>query len=275
MNYPTHTTVIKPKKGFYFLNFSEIYRYRELLWTLTYRDFRVKYAQTILGFVWAFINPIFTLVILSFVFGTVAKVDTGNVPHVIYTISGMCGWTYFSKVFEQAGNSIIGAQNMVKKIYFPRIIIPASKAITALIDFGIVLLCLAILMIFYKIPPASTIIYFPIFLLIAIVSGLTAGIWMSALTIRFRDFQHITPMLIRVGMYATPIAYPASSVPEKYQMFFYLNPMAGVVEGMRWSILGGTPPDLYAYISFGLILILFFAGLFYFSKVEKVMADIL
>ena len=275
MDYSKIRTVIEPKKGWSILNFSELYRYRELLWTLTYRDFRVKYAQTILGFVWAFINPLFTLVILSFVFGTVAKVDTGGVPHVIYTIAGMCGWTYFSKVFEQAGSSIIGAQNMVKKIYFPRIIIPTSKAITALIDFGIVLLCLAILMIVYKFPPASTIVYMPIFIIIAIVSGLTAGIWMSALTIRFRDFQHITPLLVRVGMYATPIAYPASAVPEKYQMLFYMNPMAGVVEGMRWSIIGGTPPNAYSYISFALIFLLFFAGLFYFSKVEKVMADIL
>ena len=206
MDYSKQKTIIEPKKGLSILNFRELYRFRELLWTLTYRDFRVKYAQTILGFVWAFINPIFTLVILSFVFGTVAKVDTGGVPHVIYTIAGMCGWTYFAKVFEQAGGSIIGAQNMVKKIYFPRIIIPTSKAITALIDFVIVLLCLAILMIVYKFPPASTIIYMPLFIIVAIVSGLTAGIWMSALTIRFRDFQHITPLLVRVGMYATPIA---------------------------------------------------------------------
>lgn len=269
------TTVIEAHKTLSILNFSELYQFRELLWTLTYRDFRAKYAQTILGFIWAFINPLFTLVILSFVFGTVAKVDTGGIPHAIYTIAGMCGWTYFSKVFEQAGSSIIGAQNMVKKIYFPRIIIPASKALTALIDFGIVLLCLVILMVYYQFPPASTIVYMPLFIIVAIVSGLTAGIWMSALTIRFRDFQHITPLLVRIGMYATPIAYPASAVPEKYQMLFYMNPMAGVVEGMRWSIVGGVPPNGYAYISFALIFILFFVGLFYFSKVERIMADIL
>lgn len=268
-------SIIEPNKGISILNFRELYLFRELLWTLTYRDFRVKYAQTALGFLWAIINPLFTLVVLTFVFGTVAKVDTGGVPHIIYTIAGMCGWTYFSKVFEQAGGSIIGAQNMVKKIYFPRIIIPASKAITALIDFGIVLLCLAVLMIIYKFQPAQTIVYMPIYLVIAIVSGLTGGIWMSALTIRFRDFQHITPLLIRIGMYATPIAYPASAVPEKYQLLFYMNPMAGVVEGMRWSIIGGTPPSTYSFISFGFIFLFFFAGLFYFSRVERVMADIL
>lgn len=275
MNYLSEKTVIEPKKGLSTFNFKELVRYRELLWTLTYRDFRVKYAQTVLGFVWAFMNPFFTLIVLTFVFGTVAKVNTGEVPHIIYTLAGLCGWTYFAKVFEQAGSSIIGAQNMVKKIYFPRIIIPTSKALTALIDFFIVLAILAILMVVYQFPPSNNIVYFPLFLIIAITSGLAAGIWMSALTIRFRDFQHITPLLVRVGMYATPIAYPASAVPEKYQMLFYLNPMAGVVEGMRWSIIGGEPPHAYAYISFALIFLLFFAGLIYFSKVEKVMADIL
>lgn len=270
-----YQTIIEPRSNPFKINFRELYQYRELLWTLTYRDIRVKYAQTVLGIIWAFINPLFTLIILSFVFGTVAKVDTGAAPHVIYTLAGLCGWTYFQAVLSEAGNSIINAQQMVKKIYFPRLVIPLSKAITALIDFAIVLFLMAVLMVIYQYPPSVNIIWLPFYILIAIISGLAAGIWMSALTIRYRDFQHITPMILRVGMYATPIAFPASEVPEKYQLLFYLNPMAGVVEGIRWSIIGGEPPSPYAVLSFILITLLLIGGIFYFNKVERVMADIL
>ncbi len=262
------------------LNLKEVYEYRELLWTLTYRDIRVKYAQTVIGFIWAVLNPLFTLIILSFVFGTVANIQiTGEngvaVPHLIYTIAGLCGWTYFSEVLSQAGSSIIGAQNMVKKIYFPRLVIPMSKAFTAFIDFAVVLGIMAVCMIIYGYPPSANIIYFPLFFLIAVISGLAAGIWMSALTIRFRDFQHITPMLLRVGMYASPIAYPASAVPEQYKILFYMNPMAGVVEGMRWCIIGGNQLSGYAYVSFAVITVMLVLGLYYFKSVERVMADIL
>lgn len=273
--------IIEPKYNPFKVNFRELYQYRELLVALTYRDYRVRYAQTAIGFIWALINPLFTLAILAFVFGTVANIDVGTndagreIPHVIYTIAGMCGWTYFATVLGQAGNSIIGAQQMVQKIYFPRLIIPLSKAITAFIDFIIVLTILGILMAVYNFSPSSNIVYMPFFFLIAVISGLTGGIWMSALTIRYRDFQHITPLLLRIGMYATPIAYPASKVPEAYQGLFYLNPMAGVVEGMRWSIIGGDPISKYAYISFGIITVLFILGIFYFNKVERVMPDII
>lgn len=273
-------TIIEPKKDKYRVDFKELYAYRELLFTLAYRDFKVKYAQTLIGFLWAVINPLFTLAILAFVFGTVAKVEiplNGAVetPYLIYTIAGMCGWQYFATVLADAGNSIIGAQQMVKKIYFPRLVIPMSKAITAFIDFAMVILIMIALMVYYQYVPSSNIIYFPFFFLVAVLSGLAGGLWMSALTIRFRDFQHITPMLLRLGMYATPIAYPASQVPDKYLWLFYLNPMAGVVEGMRWCIIGGEPLSGYIYLSFAGIFLLFILGIFYFKSVERVMADIL
>jgi lipopolysaccharide transport system permease protein len=268
-------TIIERSKNPFKIDFRELYRFRELLWILAYRDFRVKYAQTFIGFLWAFINPILTLLILTFVFGVIAKVDTGETPHILYTLAGLAGWTYFSSLFAEAGNSIIGAQQMVQKIYFPRLIIPLSKALNGLIDFGITLLCMFGLMVIYQFPPTASIVFMPFFVIIAIISGLTGGIWMSALTVRYRDFQFITPFLLRLGMYATPIAFPTSAVPEQYRLLFYLNPMAGVVEGMRWSIIGGEPPHPYAYISFGIIIVLFFLGVLYFHKVEKVMADIL
>lgn len=269
--------VIEPKANFLKLNLKEVWEYKDLLWTLTYRDIRVQYAQTAIGFAWAFVKPVVSILLLTFIFGTVANVGTdgSEVPHILYTTAGMCGWTYFAAVLGTAGQSIIGAQNMVKKIYFPRLVIPLSKAITALIDLAVVFLCIGLLMLYYGIAPKATIIYLPFYLLIAVVSGLAGGIWMSALTVRFRDFAQITPLLLQIGMYATPIAFPASRVPEQYLALFYMNPMAGVVEGIRWSIIGGNPPNEYAYISFAIIFILFIAGIFYFNKVQRKMADIL
>ncbi len=275
------TLVIKPSQSIFNLNIKELYAYRELLWTLTYRDLRVRYAQTTVGILWAVLNPLLTLLILAFVFGAVAKVDTGMtangepMPMLLYTCAGMVGWTYFSSLVAEAGTSIIGAQGMVKKIYFPRLIIPLSKALTAFIDFLIVLFFIAAMMLYYGIAPNANFIYFPFFVLMAVLSGLAGGIWMSALTIRFRDFQYVTPLMLRLGMYATPIGYPISQVPEQYKLLIYCNPLAGVVEGMRWSLLGGEPIHPYSYISFGVIAVLAVLGLFYFKKVERVMADIL
>lgn len=273
--------IIEPGSNPFKINLSELYNYRELLSALAYRDLRVRYAQTFIGFLWAFINPIFSLLILTFVFGVVAKVNLSQghngqeIPHLLYTIVGLAGWTYFSEVFAQAGSSIISAQQMVQKIYFPRLIIPLSKAITALVDFAVNFFLIIVLLLVFGFSPSSNIIFLPLFLILAIVSGLTAGIWMSALTIRFRDFQYITPMLLRIGMFITPISYPSSSVPEQYRAFFYLNPITGIVEGLRWCILGTEALSPYAYISFLIILILLFFGIVYFNKVEKIMPDII
>jgi lipopolysaccharide transport system permease protein len=273
--------IIEPYSNPLKINFSELFAYRELLWALAYRDLRVRYAQTFIGFLWAFMNPLLSLLILTFVFGVVAKVDIGTgydgqvIPHLLYTIVGLAGWTYFSEVFAQAGMSIINAQQMVQKIYFPRLVIPLSKAITGLVDLGVNILLIAILMLFFSYTPSPNIIFLPLFIMMAIISGLAAGIWMSALTIRFRDFQYITPMLLRIGMFITPISYPSSAVPENFRALFYLNPVAGIVEGLRWSLLGGTALNPYIYISFAVIFVFLLLGIIYFNKVEKVMPDII
>ncbi|MTI32491.1 ABC transporter permease [Xanthovirga aplysinae] len=256
------------------LNLKELFRYRDLFWVLAMRDFKVRYAQTFLGFLWAFIQPLATLIVLTFVFGKAVKVDTGGVPYPLFALSGMVAWTYFAFVMSQSGNSIIGAQEMVKKIYFPRLVIPLSKAIVGFVDLGITFLFMVTLMIFYEFVPSVNMIYLPFFLIMAVMAALSVGIWLSALTIRYRDFQHVVPFMVQFGLYATPIAYPASAFPEKYQWVMHLNPMAGVVEGFRWSILGGNPPSNYMYLSFVLVILLVFSALFYFKKVEKVMADI-
>jgi len=256
------------------LNLKEIYQYKDLFFILAYRDLKVRYAQTFLGLLWAVIQPLTTLIIFVLIFGKAVKVNTGAVPYSLFALTGMTAWSYFSFVMSQAGGSIIEAEGMVKKIYFPRLIIPLSKAVVGFVDFGVSFLFLIIFMLFYRFVLPIQIFLLPVFIFLTVLSGLAIGIWLSALTIRFRDFKHVVPFLVQIGLYATPIAYPASLIPEKYLWLYYLNPMAGVTEGFRWCILGTQAPHAYVYYSFVMVLILFVAGLFYFKKVEKVIADI-
>lgn len=253
----------------------DLWQYRDLISILAWRDYKVRYAQTFLGFVWAFLQPLATLLIFTLIFSRVAKVDTGTIPYPLFAQSGMLAWTYFAFLISQAGNSIVGAQAMVKKIYFPRLVIPISKAIVGLIDFMISLVILIFIGVYYQFVPSANIIYLPLFILLLIIGGLGVGIWVSALTVRFRDFTHLLPFMVQIGMYASPVAYAANMVPEKYQWLYALNPMVGVIEGVRWSIIGGEAPGQIIFFSIGVMLLLFFTSLWYFKKVERVMADLI
>jgi lipopolysaccharide transport system permease protein len=270
--------IVDANKSSFSLNLKELFSYRDLFLILAYRDLRVRYAQTFLGLTWAIVQPTFTLIIFTLVFGRFVKVDTGGIPYPVFALCGMVAWTYFAFVMNQSGSSVIGAQEMIKKIYFPRLIIPLSKAVVGLVDFGIAFLLLTMLLIYYGVKISPNIFMLPFFLVLTILSALSAGIWVSALSIRFRDFQHITPFLVQIGLYATPIAYPGETVigtlPDWGVFLFYLNPLAGIVEGFRWSILGQGYLHSVSYISYGMVAILFVSGLIYFKKVEKVMADI-
>jgi lipopolysaccharide transport system permease protein len=256
------------------LNIKEILAYKDLFLILAYRDLRVRYAQTFLGLLWAVLQPLFTLLIFVVIFGKGIKIDTGEVPYPLFALSGLSAWTYFAFVMNQAGNSIIGAQGMIQKIYFPRLIIPLSKAVVGLVDFAITFLFMLLLMVWFNFIPSATIVFLPLFVLLTITAALGVGIWLCALTIRYRDFQHIVPFMVQFGLYATPIAYPATLIPDEYQVLYHINPMAGIVEGFRWSIVGGAALQTHAYISFSIAILLFLSGLLYFRKVERVMADI-
>lgn len=270
------TKIIEGGRTKLVLDFQELYRYRDLFLTLSWRDFRVRYAQTSIGLLWALLQPIITLLILSLVFGRFVGVQA-PVPYILFTVSGMSVWTYFSYVMTNSGSSIISSQEMVKKIYFPRLIIPLSKAAVGLIDLGITLVILAGLMIYYKITPTSNIWFAPLFILVSMIAALSVGIWLSALTVRYRDFQHIVPFIVQIGLYITPIAYPAEfavkQLPKWASTLYYLNPLAGIVQGFRWSLFGGSPPGNLIWVSLFMVIILFFSGLFYFRKVEDDMAD--
>ncbi len=257
-------------------DFKELFRYKDLFLTLSWRDFRVRYAQTTIGLLWAVLQPVVTLLILSLVFGKFVGVKT-EVPHLLFTVAGMSIWTYFSYVMTNSGNSIIASQEMVKKIYFPRLIIPLSKAVVGFIDFGVALFILITLMIYFQVAPSSNIWAAPLFLFTGIIAALGVGIWLSALSVRYRDFQHVVPFLVQIGLYITPIAYPAEfatkQLPEWAANIYFLNPMAGVVQGFRWSLFGGTPPGQLMWVSVIMIGVIFITGLLYFNKVEKNMAD--
>lgn len=254
----------------------EIFRYKDLFYTLAWREFRVRYAQTFLGFAWALLQPLATLFIFFFVFGKAIKVDTGNIPYPVFALTGLTAWSYFSFVISTAGRSIITESAMIKKIYFPRLVIPLSKALVGLIDFIISFLLLILSMIYFQIPLSINVLWLPVFLILIILISVGVGIWISALSIRFRDVQHIIPFFIQIGLYATPVAYSAFLIPVKYQLIYHiLNPLAGVIEGFRWCMLGGELHLSYLLYSVIIIVVIFISSLFYFRKVERVMADIL
>ena len=254
----------------------ELILYRDLFYTLAWREFKVRYAQTFLGFTWAFLQPIATVIIFTFVFGKTIKVDTSGIPYPVFALIGMTAWTYFSYVVSNAGKSVISESAMIKKIYFPRLIIPLSKAVVGLIDFIITFIIAIILMLYFNIGISVNILWLPFYIILIIISGLGAGIWISALSVRYRDFQHIVPFFVQVGLYATPVAYSAILIPEKYKLvYFIFNPMAGVTEGFRWCVLGIGINNYLIYISATISLLIFLTSVYYFKKTEKLMADIL
>lgn len=242
---------------------------------LAWRDLKVRYAQTWLGVLWAVVNPLINLVILSFIFHRVADISTNGVPPLLYTAAGLAGWTYFSEVFGQAGDSFLSNQNMIKKVFFPRMALPLSKGLAALADLVIVLVLISILMLWYGVSPGWNILWLPAFVLLAVLAGVTGGLWMSAMTIRFRDFRFVVPVLLRVGLFITPIAYSVTSVPAAWRWLYYLNPLTAIVEGFKWILAGSTEPSLISLAGLLILVVLFFSGLLFFSKVEAKMADIL
>lgn len=267
-------TVIDARASQPDLGLREIYRYRDLFLTLAYRDLRVRYAQTFLGLAWAFLQPAATLAVFTLVFGRAIGVPTDGVPYPLFALAGLVPWTYFAFVVANASGSLIAGQQLITKTYFPRLIVPLSKAVVGVVDVLIAAVFFLALALAYGWRPAPPIVYLPVFAAIGLVTALTAAIWLAALSIRYRDIQHVVPFVVQIGLYATPVAYPGTLVPERFAAFYYANPMAGVVEGVRWCLLGTAPPAATALFAFGGVLIAFVAGLFYFRRAERLMADL-
>lgn len=268
-------TIIRPKRGWWDLDLRELWEYRELLYFFVWRDVKVRYKQTAIGVAWAIIQPFMTMVVFSLFFGKLAKIPSHGLPYPIFYYSALLPWTYFANALQNATNAIISHQNLVKKVYFPRLILPLSAVLDALVDFAVAFLVLMGMMLFYGIVPTWKFLLLPAFLLLAVVTALGVGLWLSALNAIYRDVRYAVPFLVQFWMFASPVAYPSSLVPERWQWLYGLNPMAGVIEGFRWALTGqGQPPGLLFGVSILAVLLILIGGLIYFRKMEGIVADL-
>jgi lipopolysaccharide transport system permease protein len=268
-------TIIEPKKGWMPLDLKEIWNYRELLYFLTKRDIKVRYKQTILGGLWAIIQPVFTMVVFTIFFGRLAKIPSDGIPYPIFVYVGLLPWTYFANAVSASGNSLVGSANLITKIYFPRLIVPASASLAGLLDFFIAMLILGVMMIYYQFIPGFGILLFPLLVGLTFLCAIGAGLWLSALNVQYRDIRYAIPFLIQIWMFISPVIYPVSMVDDKYQWVLALNPMGGVINAYRASILGHMPIDWGLLgISTAIIIMIFLSGLYYFRRMERIFADV-
>jgi lipopolysaccharide transport system permease protein len=268
-------TVIEPKTGWVPVDFKEIWNYRELLYFLTKRDIKVRYKQTVLGGLWAVIQPAFTMIVFTLFFGRLAKMPSDGLPYPIFVYAALLPWTYFANAVSASGNSLVGSANLITKVYFPRIVVPASAALAGLLDFFIALFVLAALMIYYQFVPGWGILLFPFLVALTFLCAVGVGLWLSALNVQYRDIRYAIPFLIQVWMFVSPVIYPVSLVKGNYQWLLALNPMGGVIHAYRASLLGHQPIDWSLLALSTLIIVaLFLGGLYYFRRMEKVFADV-
>ncbi|CDI03386.1 ABC-2 type transporter [Candidatus Competibacter denitrificans Run_A_D11] len=267
---------IRPSKGLFDLELGLVWQYRELLYFLLMRDLKVRYKQAALGAGWAIIQPIIATLIFTLVFGVFVKVPSDGLPYTVFAFTALLPWTLFAESLRRGGISLVGDSALIQKIYFPRLVIPLATALTALVDFLISLLMLFVLLLWYSIPLTLNIVFLPFFIFFTVVLAFSFGLWLGPLNIKFRDVQHIIPFLLQIWMYACPIVYPLSIIPEKYRWLYNLNPMVGVIEGFRWSLLGKENAEFQAiWITVIFVLLLLFGGVVYFKKMERSFADLI
>jgi len=257
------------------VDLQELKLYRDLVAILVARDIKVKYKQTVLGGLWAVIQPFFMMVVFSLLFGRLAKIPSDGIPYPIFNYTAMIAWTYFSGAVSASSNSIVGSQNLISKVYFPRIIIPATPVISGLLDFALAFVMLLAMMLYYNIYPSLLVVTLPLLVILMMLTASGVGMLLAALNAKYRDIRYTVPFIVQFWMFVTPIVYPASLVPARYRTIYALNPMTGVVEGFRASLLGKTafPADMVA-VSAVVSFALFFVGLFYFKQVERFFADV-
>ncbi|HET9915369.1 MAG TPA: ABC transporter permease [Anaerolineales bacterium] len=269
------TIYIKPSRGLAALNLRDLWIYRELVFFMVWRDVKVKYKQTLLGMAWAVIQPVMTMLVFTFVFGGIAKVATDGIPYPIFSFAALLPWGLFEVALNQGSRSLVAHNNMVTKIYFPRLILPIASVFAGMVDFVIAFVILIVLMVYYRMPPAYELLWtLPFFILLAIVTALGVALWLSAINVKYRDVNQALPFLTRFWLFITPIAYSSDIISEKWQVLYSLNPMAGVVNGFRWALLGtGNGPDIGLWVSVTISILIFISGLFYFRSMEKTFAD--
>lgn len=269
--------IIRPRKGLIDINFAELWRYRELFGFLTWKDVIVRYKQTAIGIAWAVLQPLLTMVVFTVIFGKLAKFPSNGAPYAVMTFAAVLPWQFFSNALTRGSDSVVGAGNMVRKIYFPRLIIPASATLGAVADFLIAFILLLALMIWYGISFRIHLLLLPAFFLIAVMASFGVSLWFSALNVKYRDVKHITPFIVKMGMYISPVGFMSSVVPEQWRFWYSLNPMVGVIDGFRWAILG---PQFEPYwpgfwVSTAMVIVLLISGAYYFRYFERTFADVI
>lgn len=254
----------------------DIFRYRELFYFLAWRDILVRYKQTVIGVAWSVLRPFLTMVVFTVVFGRIAKLPSGGVPYPLLVFAGLLPWQFFSTALTESSNSLIGNTNLITKIYFPRLVIPTSAVVVSFVDFLISFLILAGMMAWYKFMPGVTLLALPFFSLLAFGAAMGAGLWLASLNVKYRDFKYIVPFIVQFGLYISPVGFNSSVVPHKYQLLYSFNPMVGVIDGFRWTLLGGIQfPWLSVSVGSAIILLLVLSGIYYFRKTERKFADII
>jgi len=277
---PTHETGpvphlhISPPKKWIPLDLVELWNYRELLYSFTWRDVKIRYKQTALGFLWAIIQPLCMMLIFTVFFGRLAKIPSDGIPYPLFVLAALLPWTLFAEGLTRSTNSMIVNANIMTKVYFPRLIMPLSGILSPLVDFVFSFLILVVMMAWYGFIPTLNIIFLPLFILLALATSLGIGLWLSALNVQYRDFQYTIPFLIQLWLFASPVVYPASLVPEPVRFLYGLNPMAGAIEGFRWALLGTEMPGAMILVSVGMVAVLLVSGAFYFRKMEQYYADV-
>ncbi|HEY5668764.1 MAG TPA: ABC transporter permease [Anaerolineales bacterium] len=266
--------VLRPSQGWSALNLRDLWLYRELIYFLTWRDIKVRYKQTVLGAGWAILQPLINMIVLGVIFGNFAKMPTEGIPRPIFTFAALLPWGLFSKALNDAGRSMLSNRNMITKVYFPRLIIPLASVLGGVVDFLIQFAILILMMVYYGYAPTANIWTLPLFLVLALITALGFGLWLSALNVLYRDVNYILPFLTQLWVLVTPVAYSSSVVPEQWRMIYALNPMVGVVEGFRWALLGTeTAPGPQMILSVVISLVLLITGMYYFRRMERTFAD--
>ncbi len=272
---PLPTLLISPPSGWASLGLRELWEYRELLYFLTWRDIKVRYKQTALGALWAIIQPVFMMLVFSLFFGKLGGMKSDGIPYPVFVFCALLPWQLFAFALAESSNSLVGNQNLITKVYFPRLVVPISAVFGGLLDFAIAFLILLAMMMYYGIVPGLAILTLPLFILLAVMTALGVGLWLSALNVQYRDVRYTIGFLTQFWLFATPVAYPSSIVPEQWRWLYGLNPMAGVVEGFRWALLGKTEgPGPMLAVSVFAVMLIFIGGLYYFRRMEQTFADI-
>jgi lipopolysaccharide transport system permease protein len=267
---------IRPRKQLFNVGMAELWRYRELLYFLVWRELKVRYKQAVLGVAWVVLQPIIAVLIFTAIFGYFARIPTEGVPYAVFAFTALIPWTYFASALQRGGMGLVEDSDLVRKVYFPRLIIPLAMVTAPLVDFLLSFVILLAVLAWYGITPTINVLFLPLFMLLAVALAIAVVLWLGPVNVRFRDIKHTLPFLVQVWMYASPVVYPVSMIPERWQLLYSLNPMVGVIEGFRWALLGKQDPNFDAMLLSGcIVLVILLGGIVYFRRMERFFADVI